>query len=76
MAGHRRPLPVGDFPRELEIHLVLPDLCLRGPRLGRAVQSLIMKSGKGVCMGEKLLTLAKDVLALTKVNWNMTQFDQ
>jgi hypothetical protein len=24
----------------------------------------------------KLLTLAKDVLALTKVNWNTTQFDQ
>lgn len=24
----------------------------------------------------KLLTLAKDVLALTKVNWNATQFDQ
>jgi hypothetical protein len=23
-----------------------------------------------------LLTLAKDVLALTKVNWNTTQFDQ
>jgi hypothetical protein len=24
----------------------------------------------------KILTLAKDVLALTKVNWNTTQFDQ